>query len=57
MTIEIKQNLLEEIDLMKKHLVETSETYGLVANETVKVSQELDLLLVRYQKQMMERVS
>ena len=44
------KKLLDQINSLKSHLVETANLKGFTHSDTIKISQELDILLNKYQK-------
>ncbi|MGJ9458489.1 Spo0E family sporulation regulatory protein-aspartic acid phosphatase [Oceanobacillus sp. CF4.6] len=47
---ETKVNLIEKINQKKETLLKTAEVYGISSENTIECSQELDKLIVEYQK-------
>jgi len=45
-----KQELMQEIEMKRNLMVKIGNTYGFTSDQTIKVSQELDVLILRYLK-------
>ncbi|MFJ7932969.1 aspartyl-phosphate phosphatase Spo0E family protein [Sporosarcina sp. NPDC096371] len=47
----MERNVKDEIELMRKAMVETAEKHGLTAEKTIAFSRKLDNLINEYNKQ------